>query len=256
MTKIYLSIIIPAYNEEQNLKKEVLSEVVNYLKNTKYSYEVILVDDGSIDRTRELVRKFIKGLKFSREAGPRSAWQLIENPHGGKALAVMTGLLAANGEIALFTDMDQATPLSEVEKFLPKFKVGYDIVIGSRAGRKGAPLIRKLVALGFAIVRNIILGLPFKDTQCGFKAFNRRSRETLFPKMKDRWERMKTVGAAVHAGFDVETLFIARKKGFKIASVPVEWHHVGTERVQLIKDSLDAIKDMIRIRWNDLMGKY
>lgn len=247
MAKMYLSIIIPAYNEEENLKKGVLSEVVNYLKNAKYSYEVILVDDGSMDRTASIIKDFIKR---------RPQFQLIENPHGGKALAVMTGLLAAKGEIALFTDMDQATPLFEVEKFFPKFNEDFDIVIGSRAGRKGAPLIRKLVALGFAIVRNIILGLPFKDTQCGFKAFNRRSRETLFTKMKERWERMKTVGAAVHAGFDVETLFIARKKGFKIASVPVEWHHVGTERVQLVKDSLDAIKDMIRIRWNDLMGRY
>ncbi len=254
MAKIYLSIIIPAYNEEQNLKNEVLSEVVNYLKNVDYSYEVLVVDDGSTDNTRELVKMWIHGKKN---------WGLIENKHGGKALAVMTGLLAAKGEIALFTDMDQATPLSEVEKFFPYFegglpadRRGYDIVIGSRHGRAGAPLIRKLVALGFAILRNIILGLPFKDTQCGFKAFNRRSRETLFPKMKERWERMKTVGAAVHAGFDVETLFIARKKGFKIASVPVEWHHVGTERVQLVKDSLDATRDMLRIRWNDLKGKY
>lgn len=243
----YLSIVIPAYNEEANLKKGVLDEVWGYLKKIDYSYEVLIVDDGSSDNTLELIGKFIKG---------KNNFKLIKNSHGGKALAVMTGLLSAKGEIALFTDMDQATPLSEVGKFFPKFNEGYDIVIGSRRGRKGAPILRKLTAWGFAILRNIILGLPFPDTQCGFKAFNRKSREAIFPNLKSQWEAMKARGAAVNAGFDVETLFIARKSGFKIAEVDVNWHHVGSERVQIIKDSLDAIRDMLRIRWNDWMGKY
>lgn len=242
-----LSIIIPAYNEELNLKKGALDEVWEYLKNVDYSYEVLIVDDGSRDRTLELVEKFIKG---------KNNFRLIKNSHGGKALAVMTGLLSARGEIALFTDMDQATPLSEVGNFFPKFNEGYDIVIGSRRGRKGAPMLRKLTAWGFAILRNIILGLPFPDTQCGFKAFNKKSREAIFPGLKRQWEDMKAGGAAVNAGFDVETLFIARKAGFKIAEVDVNWHHVGSERVQIIKDSFDAIRDMFRIKWNDFRGKY
>lgn len=242
-----LSIVIPAYNEEKNLKKGVLGEVENYLKDVNYSYEVLIVDDGSTDTTREMVKKMISGKKN---------WILIENRHGGKALAVMTGLMASHGDVALFTDMDQATPLREIEKFFPKFKEGADVVIGSRTGRAGAPFLRRLAAWGFAILRNIILGLPFSDTQCGFKAFNKKSREAIFPSMQKKWNKMRAKGAAVHAGFDVETLFIARKMGFRIAEVPTEWHFVGTERVQLIKDSLDAIRDMFRIRLNDLMGKY
>lgn len=242
-----LSIIIPAYNEAQNIKNGVLVEVSGYLKTIDYTYEVLIVDDGSRDSTRALVKDFIKN---------RKNWKLIENEHGGKALTVMTGLLQAKGDIALFTDMDQATPLREVEKFFPEFDKGVDIVIGSREGRKGAPILRLLAAWGFAILRNIILGLPFKDTQCGFKAFNKKSRELIFPKMKERWQGMRSLGAAVHAGFDVETLFIARKLGLKIVAEDVSWHHVGTERVQLLKDSVDAIRDMLRIRWNEISGQY
>ena len=251
--KPFLSIVIPAYNEERNLKKGVLDEVVVYLKEVKYSHEVIIVDDGSTDETKVPIKNFIKGKKN---------WRLIENKHGGKALAVMTGLLAAKGKIALFTDMDQATPIREVEKFFPYFSAkggpasGWDIVIGSRQGRKGAPLLRRLAALVFSTLRNLILGLPFSDTQCGFKAFNDRSRNAIFPPLKTKWDKIRAAGAAVHAGFDVETLFLARKLDFKIAEVDVNWHYVGTERVQLIKDSLDAIKDMVRIRLNDWMGKY
>lgn len=242
-----ISIIIPAYNEMDNIKKGVLSEVDLYLRTVKFTYEVIIVDDGSTDGTRILARNFVKG---------RDKWRIIENQHGGKALTVMTGLLAARGDLALFTDMDQATPLSEIGKIISKYNEGYSIVIGSRAGRKGAPILRKLAAAGFVLLRNLILGLPFADTQCGFKAFNKRSREAIFPKMMKTWEKMRATGAAVHAGFDVETLFIARKLGFRIVAVEVAWHHVGSERVQLVKDSIDAVRDMLRIRLNDFLGKY
>lgn len=244
---IKLSVIIPAYNETKNLQKGVLKEVENYLKGVDFSFEVLIVDDGSIDDTAQLIQSQIKG---------RKGFKIIKNEHGGKALTVMAGLLKAEGEIALFTDMDQATPLNQVEKFFPKFEEGFDIVIGSRSGRKGAPVLRKLTAWGFATLRNIILGLPFSDTQCGFKAFSKPAREAIFPKMSGQWQKMRSKGAAVNAGFDVEMLFLAKKLGFKIAEVPVEWYYVGTERVQLINDSLDAIKDMLRIRFNDLRGRY
>ncbi len=247
MEKTKLTVVIPAYNESKNLKTGVLDQVYDYLKTVDYNYEVLIVDDGSTDSTKSIVSEQIKGKK---------GFKLVENPHGGKALTVMTGMLKAEGEIAVFTDMDQATPIGEIEKFFPEFEKGVDIVIGSRQGRKGAPLIRKLMATIFATLRTIILGLPFSDTQCGFKAFNKASRETVFNEMRGDWEKMKAKGAAVNAGFDIEMLFIAKKNGFKIAEVPVDWHHVGTERVQVIRDSLDAIKDMLRIRFNDLKGKY
>lgn len=245
--KIKLSIIIPAYNEAKNIKNGVLNLVSEYLKGVDYTYEVIIVDDGSLDKTAEEVEQFIKEKKN---------WRFIRAEHGGKALTVMRGLMEANGEIAVFTDMDQATPLNQIEKFFPKFSDGLDIAIGSRHGREGAPALRKLTAWGFAVLRNIILGLPFADTQCGFKAFNEKSRKEVFEKMMGEWEKQKARGAAVNAGFDVEALFLAKKLGFKIAEVPVEWHYVGTKRVNLLKDSLEAIKDMLRIKWNDLTGKY
>lgn len=241
-----LSVVIPAYNEERNLKKGVLPEIRNYLEELKTDYEVIVVDDGSTDRTKEIVKKFIsKNQSFS----------LLEVSHGGKAMAVMHGMLKAMGDIVLFTDMDQATPIDQLEKFQPKFN-NFDIAIGSRHGRKGAPLLRKFAAWAFSILRGVILGLPFKDTQCGFKAFNRKSIEKIIPKIKGEWGVVHFKGGAVNAGFDVELLYLAKKYGFKIAEVEVEWNYVDTERVQVIKDALAAIYDMFRIRINDLRGKY
>jgi glycosyltransferase involved in cell wall biosynthesis len=243
-----LSVVIPSFNEIGNLEKGVLQNVNDYLVKTKYQYEVIIVDDGSSDGSREFVEKFSqKNKKF----------RMIKNNHGGKAIAVMTGLLESKGEIGLFTDMDQATPISEIERLLPFFDKGYDIVIGSRQGRKGAPAIRKLMAFGFSLIRTLVLGLPFRDTQCGFKAFNRKSIDSIFLFLKDRWKKhLEKKGAAVNAAFDVETLFLARKKGFKVKEVAVEWHHVGTERVQVLKDSVEAVIDILKIRGNDLLGRY
>lgn len=240
-----LSVIIPSYNESANLRKGVLSDVKNYLDNLKISYEIIIVDDGSTDDSVDLVGKVLgKDLK------------LIQNSHGGKAKAVLTGMVESRGEIVLFTDMDQATPINQIEKFIPKFNQGFDIVIGSRHGRKGAPLIRKLSAWGFSVLRRIILGLPFKDTQCGFKAFSRASVTKILPKINNEWGVVHFKGGAVNAGFDVELLYLAKKYRFEIAEVPVDWNYVDTERVQIIKDAAAAIYDMIRIRWNDLTGKY
>lgn len=242
-----LSVVIPAYNEAKNLGSGSLDEVDEYLKKQDYSYEVLIVDDGSSDETADLVEKIIKDKK---------GFKLIRNPHGGKALTVISGMLKTSGEVAVFTDMDQATPLNQIEKFFPRFEKGVDVVIGSRSGRAGAPVVRKITAFGFAVLRKIILGLPFKDTQCGFKAFNHEAIQKVFPKMQEIWQSRTVNGAAVNAGFDAETLFMAKKLGFKIAEVNVEWHHVGTERVRLFHDAYEAIKDMLRVRLNDIKGGY
>lgn len=242
-----LSIVIPAYNEVTNLRTGSLDKVYSYLKNQKYLCEVLIVDDGSTDNTVKLIEKYIRDKK---------GFRLIKNSHAGKAMTVMSGLLSSSGEIVLFTDMDQATPIDQVERLFPKFDDGFDIVIGSRHGRTGAPAIRKLMGWGFSFLRGLILGLPFADTQCGFKAFNRKSIQAIFPDLVKNWEKTKTTGAAVNAGFDVETLFFARKKGFRIAEVPVEWHHVGTERVQALSDSVEALKDILRIKISDIRGDY
>lgn len=242
-----ISIIIPAYNEEKNLKKGVLNEIESYLEKSQLDYEVLIVDDGSVDQTVQLLENQIKGKKNFR---------IIKNSHSGKANTVMTGLQAAKGDVVLFTDMDQATPIDQLDKFLPKFEESYDLVIGSRTGRKGAPMLRKLSAWGFSILRGLILGLSFKDTQCGFKAFSKGVIEKIIPKIKSEWGVLHFKGGAVNAGFDVEVLYLAKKYGFKIAEVEVEWKYVDTERVQVFKDALAAIYDMLRIRINDLKGKY
>jgi glycosyltransferase involved in cell wall biosynthesis len=244
---IKLSVIIPAYNEAKNLSSGKLDLVDHYLKSQKYDYEVLIVDDGSTDDTASIIKKQIREKKN---------FALVENEHGGKAITVMTGLLLAKGEVVLFTDLDQATPLDQIEKFFPKFDEGYDIVIGSRDGRAGAPLLRQVTALGFSVLRNIILGLPFSDTQCGFKAFTYKAVHIVFPEILKRWKTTQVSGAAVNAGFDVEFLFTARKKGSKITDVPVVWHYAESNRVPFLKNAIEATTDMLRIRLSDLQGKY
>lgn len=248
MKKLKLSVIVPSYNETAELKREAIGKIEEYFKKQSYSYEVIIVDDQSTNNTLGVVKEIIKS---------KQNFRLIENPHGGKAITVMTGMLQSTGEIALFTDMDQATPVTETAKLLAKLEEGFDIAIGSRHGRQGAPLPRKLAGWGFSLLRNIILGLPFKDTQCGFKAFRHETIPVIFPIILEEWQRMRASSAAVNAGFDVETLFLAKKRNFKIAEVEVDWQHVeNIKQVQLFRDSTEAFKDMIRIRLNDLKGIY
>lgn len=247
MKEKYLSVIIPAYNEEKNLRSGVLDSFFKYMEKQKYGWEVLIVDDGSKDNTVKLAKAYAKDNKNV---------VVHEEPHRGKAGTVIAGVMHSKGEVVLFTDMDQATPINEVEKMLPKFQKGYDIVIGSRAGRQGAPLIRKMMATGFAVLRTVILRLPYKDTQCGFKAFTKDAGKEIFKRMKIFSDKQRVEGAAVNAGFDLEVLYIARKLGLKVAEVPVEWHHQGTVRVNPIKDSLAGLRDMLRVRLNAIQGKY
>ena len=179
---------------------------------------------------------------------------------------MIAGMLQAKGEYALFCDMDQATPICEIEKFLPKFstkggstsgrKEGYDVVIASRSGREGAPIVRKLMAYGFMLLRTIILRLPYKDTQCGFKAFKTSSSGEIFKRLKVFSESSIVSGASVSAGFDLEILYIARKLGLKIAEVNVSWSHKDTERINPIRDSYEGLRDLFKVRINAILGKY
>ncbi len=248
MSDIALSVVIPSYNEPAKMKKQALDDVHSYLKDQDYTYEVILVDDGSTNGSVEEVKEHVKHLK---------GFRVLEAEHGGKALTVMAGMLEAKGEIAVFTDLDQATPINQLAKILPKFEEGFDIVIGSRSGRKGAPLSRRFVAWGFALTRNIILGLPYSDTQCGFKGFNKKSRDEVFSYMQKEWKKNPVKGAAVNASFDVEALYIAKKKGFKVAEIPVEWEHVdvGSRQVRIVNEAIDSLKAMLRIRWDSTINK-
>lgn len=247
MNSIFLSVVIPAYNEEKNLRGGVLDKVVEFLKKQPYVWELVVVDDGSVDETIEFVKKLVKG---------QENITLIKNPHQGKAVTVVTGMLQAKGQIILFTDMDQATPITQIDKLLPKFKDGFDIAIGSRRGRKGAPLTRKLMANGFSLLRGLFLGLPFFDTQCGFKAFRQEVAQNIFHRLKIYNQRKVIQGSAVTAGFDIETLFLARKLGYKVAEVPVDWNYQMTGRVNPIKDSIAGLKGLLKVRLNDWRGEY
>jgi dolichyl-phosphate beta-glucosyltransferase len=248
MQKPYLSVVIPAYKEENNIKAGVLSEVFDYLRTQDYTWEALLVDDGSTDKTLELLKSFSKNHKN---------FTAISVPHRGKAGTVIAGMLKAQGKIIMFTDMDQATPLNQIEKFFPKFNEGFDIVIGSRKGREGYSFIRLAMTYGFIILRNLILGLPYKDTQCGFKAFKKETAIEIFKRMKIFSEETGEQGASVTAGFDLELLYIARKLGKKVSEVNVSWHDKGLRHeVNPIKDSWEGLRDLFRVRVNAIMGMY
>lgn len=249
MAKVHLSVVIPSYNEMANLQKGTLDKVKKYLDHQKYSYEIIVVDDGSTDGSREFVGKFIQNNPYT---------QLIENNHTGKAGAVTAGMLKAKGENVLFTDMDQATPIEEVEDLLPFIKKGYQVVIGSRNERKGAPLSRKFMSAANITLRKIIVGLPdINDTQCGFKLFTRESSQYIFGKIKKIHNGFRTIkGSAVTAGFDLELLLLAENKKLTIKEVPVRWLYVETRRVNPINDSINGLRDLFKVRYNKQKGIY
>lgn len=244
-----ISIIIPAYNEEKNIRLGALDKVARYLETKKMQWEVIVIDDGSTDMTKRLLSDFAKKNK---------GFRVMYEPHRGKAGTVIAGIFEAKGEIILFSDLDQATPLDQLEKLLPYFQKDYDVVIGSRSNtREGAPLTRILMARGFMFLRSTILGLKgITDTQCGFKAFRSESAKHIFGQLKLYNQSKLAHGAKVTAGFDIETLFIAKRMGYSIKEVPVEWHYVETRRVNPITDSLEGFMDILRIRMNAFQGVY
>ena len=249
MNNIYLSVVIPSYNEMNNLRKGVLDKVEHFLNKQKYEWEVIIVDDGSLDGSIEFTQEFIKD---------NANFRLLKNSHLGKAGAVTSGMLSAKGEYALFMDMDQATPIEEIDKLLPLIG-DYDIVIGSRGSkRQGDPWTRLLMARGMMVLRSLIVGIKgISDTQCGFKLFKKNVSDELFSKLKNFHHGYKTIsGSSVKAGFDVELLFLAQKLGYKIKEVPVEWLYVESRRVNPLRDSIEAVEDLLTIKINDFTGKY
>lgn len=248
MSRLYLSIIIPCYNEERNIRLGALENVAHFLEKKDYPYEVIIVDDGSKDQSRKLIKDFIND---------HAKFRLLAKPHQGKAATVIAGILAALGAHILFTDLDQATPIGEIDKIMPWFGKNYDLVIGSRnRTRRGAPILRRTMARGFMILRNLILNLGIKDTQCGFKAFKREIALNIIPRLKVYDPGYKAQGSTVTAGFDVEFLYIAKLLNYRIVEVPVEWHYQETRHINPVKDSWEGLVDLIRIRWNSLRGVY
>lgn len=239
---IKLSVVIPAYNEEKRLPK-TLEQINKYLIKQNYDYEIVVVSDGSKDKTAEVVRSLqpkIKNLK------------IIDNKENhGKGYVTRQGLMEAKGEYRLFTDADNSTSIDQIEKMWPEFGKGFDVVIGSR-DIEGAildppqPWLRKVIlGEGFKLYRKIILGLwRVEDTQCGFKCFTRKSTEKVLPKCKiDRF------------AFDPEILVLAKKAGFKIKEIPIIWKNDLESKVNF-KSIIKMALDMIKIRMNLIKRIY
>ena len=225
MNKKHLSVVIPCFNEERNLRLGALEKVAHYLNQQKYSWEVIVVDDGSHDDSVRLIKNHLT---------EHPGFRLLEKSHHGKASTVSAGVLASGGDYILFTDMDQATPINQLGNLLPQLTKGFDMVIGSRnTDRRGAPLLRLAMARGFMLLRNLILDLGLTDTQCGFKAFTRSAAHNLFPRLIVFDKNYTGSGSSVTAGFYVELLYMAKLRGYKIAEVPVAWTNGPTTRMRI-----------------------
>jgi len=256
--KPFLSVIIPCYNEEKNLKRGVLDEVEAYLKSQKFESEVIISDDGSTDNSREFIKNYFERNKLAYfQTHPR--FKLLENKHAGKPFAVRAGIEKAQGEIILFTDMDQSAPIKEFDKFLPFFKKGLEVAIGSRGQeRKGFPLLRLVASNVFRLIRQRLLLKNIVDTQCGFKAFKNEVAQDIFSRLLIFKETKGNKGWKVGA-FDVELLFIAQKRGYKMAEVVVTWQDKdiaqGKER-KFFKESKEMLMEILRVKLNDLKGRY
>ena len=245
-----ITLVLPLYNEETNLQKGVLDKIGNYIQKNTDFIEVVIVDDGSNDNSKEIIK--------SKYLTQFNKFHLIENNHKGKANAIITGIKKAKGEYVMFSDIDLATPIEESEKLIVPLYEGFDIVIGSRKSKRlGAPILRKIMAVGAIIIRDLLINLSgIKDTQCGFKIFKASSAKEILNKLIVYSNPQIIKGSAVSAGFDMEFLFIAKKLGYKIKEISVSWKHVETKHVNFFKDSFDALKDIFKIRRLDFKKKY
>lgn len=235
----FLSLIIPAHNEERRLP-QTLERVRSFLQDQSYSSEILVVENGSNDRTAQVAEQFaakVDGLRLLREQ------------QRGKGLAVRAGMLTATGDYRFICDADLSMPIEEVNRFLPPALHGFDIAIASReiagAVRYGEPVYRHWIGRGFnTLVR--LLAIPgFQDTQCGFKCFTGAAAERLFKlQVLDGWT------------FDVEVLYLAIKLGYRIREIPIPWYYVPGSRVRLLQDSWLMFTDLFRIRSNWRRGLY
>jgi dolichyl-phosphate beta-glucosyltransferase len=239
-----LSIVIPVYNEEARLGK-TLEGAFRYLKKERISSEVVVVDDGSKDKTLQVAEKF-KKLGTTRQ----SLRILKHKINRGKGAAVQTGALAAKGQFVLYMDADNSTPLSEFEKFRPAITQGVEVLVGSRAVDRSQvkvhqPFYRELMGRVFNLFVQTLAIPGLWDTQCGFKAFSRKAAREIFP--------LQTIE---RFGFDVELLYLAKKKGFKISEISVQWFDSPYSKVDVFQDSFTMLTDLIVIRLNDMKGLY
>ena len=235
------SIVIPAYNESARICATI-DKVLTFVDSQGWDAEVLIVNDGSTDDTAAIAQRY---------AAQHSNLRVIENPgNRGKGYSVRNGMLQASGEILLFSDADLSSPIEECLKLFAAIANGADVAIGSRWVKtelqvQPQPLYRRLFGRAFNLALRLVLGLQFKDTQCGFKAFTRRSAHAIFPLQHiERW------------GFDPEILFLARRFGFRVEEVGVKWSHREGTHISPLRDGLRMGMEMLRVRWYSISGKY
>ena len=234
-----LSIVIPAFNEARRIIP-TLEDVAAHLESKDYGWEVLVVDDGSVDDTAAVVEGWARGKPNVR---------LIRVAHFGKGWAVKTGMLESKGAYRFMCDADLSMPIAWLDRFMEMMDGGQDIVIGVREGegarRFDEPFHRRLMGRIFNVAARVIGALPFRDTQCGFKCFSARAADELFALQRSRG-----------MGFDVEILHLAVARGFGVAELPIDWYHKPSSRVRLGVDTLDMLKDTAMVRIRQFLGRY
>ncbi len=235
----HLSIIIPAHNEERRLG-ETLPQVLQFLTTQDYAAEVLVVENGSHDRTADVVTAMARN-------EPRL--QLLREAQRGKGLAVRRGMLAARGALRFMCDADLSMPIAQVVRFLPAQPAAFDVAIGSReisgARRFGEPAFTHLRGRVFSNLVKLAVLPGIEDTQCGFKCFTAAAAEDLF-----RVQRLDGLS------FDVELLFIARQRGYRIQEVPIDWHFHRETKVRMVRDTLQMLRDVLTLQRNLRAGFY
>lgn len=249
--KPFLSVIVPSFNEHENIKRGTLDDVLTFLQQQDYAWELILSDDGSTDGTTQFLEEFAK--KYHQEN-----IIIINNIHAGKAPTVKAGMLAASGEWRLYSDFDQSTPLKEVKKLLA-YAGKFDVIFGSRemigAKRDKEPFHRHFMGRAFNLFVQLLTVPGILDTQCGFKLFSEKAVLHLFNSLYVYDSPNKRYDAFTGA-FDVELLYLAQKYDYKLIEVPVVWKHYPSNRVSPLKDSLRMLRDITLIRLADWRKKY
>jgi glycosyltransferase involved in cell wall biosynthesis len=264
--QLFLSVVVPAYNEERRLP-DTMTQVLAYLDRQPYRSELIIADDGSADRTAALVEELMArraDIPLAQRADipirPYADVRLLRLEHRGKGFAVRAGALAAQGDYVLLCDADLATPIEEWEKLQREFANGYTIVIGSREGlgarRLGEPRYRHVMGRVFNFIVRAIAVSGIQDTQCGFKALRQPVAADLFRRVQIYGDDAPPVQGAAVTAYDVELLFLARRRGYRIAEVPVLWRYGTETKVNPLNDSLRNLRDVLKVRWNALCGLY
>ena len=231
--------VVPAYNEEARIGR-TLDQIAAYLGGRTFTWEVLVVDDGSVDRTREIVE----------EAGSRvPGIRVLPVAHGGKGWAVRHGMLAATGRLRFMADADLAMPIDQLDGFLAKAEEGFDVMIASReapgARRFDEPQMRHLMGRVFNLVVRLLAVRGFQDTQCGFKCLTEDAAVLLFNVMRiDGF------------GFDIELLYVAKKRGLSVVEVPIQWRYQPRSKIRPLRDSALMLADILRIRLRSLAGRY